>query len=78
MKQLEPTKKIITADKTEMYYWNGKLHNWEGCALIPEGNKKKGEYYLFGIKKTKLQWLAAKKDINGVPPAKNPLFKSSM
>ncbi len=44
-----------------------KLHNWEGPALVPQGNKRLSEYYLFGIKYTKEAWELAKKDENGVP-----------
>jgi hypothetical protein len=39
------SKKITTSDGTIMYTFDGKLHNWEGPALIPEGNNKKREYY---------------------------------
>ena len=38
------------ADGTIAYVWDGKLHNWEGPALIPKGDNKKAEYYLYGIK----------------------------
>ena len=36
-------------------------------AFIPQGNKRKAEYYLFGIKYTKEQWLDFKKESNGIP-----------
>jgi hypothetical protein len=48
-------KKMKTADKTIIYYLDNKLHNWDGPALIPRGNKRLAEYYLFGIKHTKEQ-----------------------
>ncbi|HEX5186617.1 MAG TPA: hypothetical protein VFV86_06975 [Nitrososphaeraceae archaeon] len=67
------TKKIVTQDGTVMYYQNGKLHNYEGAALIPQGDKKKAEYYLFGVKFTKDKWEQSKKDSNGVPFAKTAL-----
>ena len=35
------SKRLKKADGTIAYVWDGKLHNWEGPALIPEGNKKK-------------------------------------
>lgn len=77
MKKLEPTKKLVTKDGTVMHYWNGKLHCWEGAALIPQGNLKKAEYYLFGIKHTKDKWMEAKRDTIGVPPCKKPIYKAS-
>ena len=43
------SQKLKKADGTIAYIWDGKLHNWEGPALIPEGNEKKREYYLYGI-----------------------------
>ncbi len=42
----QPSRKITTADKTVMYMFDGKLHNWEGPALIPQGDNRKREYYL--------------------------------
>jgi len=56
-----------SADGSIIYYLNGKIHNWEGPALIPQGNKRLAEYYLFGIKHTKEQWEEKKKDVNGQP-----------
>ena len=43
------SQRLKKADGTIAYLWDGKLHNWEGPALIPEGNERKGEYYLYGI-----------------------------
>ena len=63
----EPSRKITTADGTIMYTFDGKLHNWEGPALIPEGNKRKREYYLNGIKMTEAQWKEALKNREGLP-----------
>jgi hypothetical protein len=77
MSKLEPTRKLVTEDKTVAYYWQGKMHNWDGPAYIPQGNNKKAEYYLFGIKKTKLEWLMAKRDVNGVPFYKTSIGKTS-
>ena len=37
-------RKLKKADGTIAYIWDGKLHNWSGPALIPEGNHKKREY----------------------------------
>jgi hypothetical protein len=64
-------KQLKTKDKTVIFYLtlNGKniFHNWDGAAYIPEGNMRKAEYYLFGIKYTKDEWLEKKADVNGVP-----------
>ena len=43
------SQKLKKADGTVAYVWDNKLHNWDGPALIPEGNMKKREYYLYGI-----------------------------
>lgn len=67
MSQKLISKRLVKKDGTIAYTWEGKLHNWEGPALIPEGNNKKAEYYLFGIKYTKQQWEERKKDTNGIP-----------
>jgi hypothetical protein len=63
----QPSRKITTADGTIMYTFDGKLHNWNGPALIPEGNKRKREYYLNGIKMTEAQWKEALKNREGLP-----------
>ena len=34
------TRRLKTPDGTIVYYWDNKLHNWEGPALIPEGKNK--------------------------------------
>ena len=60
-------KKITTTDGTIMYMFNGKLHNWEGPALIPEGNNRKREYYLNGIQMTEKQWKDALRGREGLP-----------
>ena len=65
------TRRLKKADGTIAYVieleGTNKLHNWEGPALIPQGNKRLSEYYLFGIKYTKEAWEMAKKDENGIP-----------
>jgi hypothetical protein len=43
-KQYEKGRTITQGDGTIMVIFDGKLHNWEGPALIPEGNKRKREY----------------------------------
>ena len=50
------TKRLKTPDGTIAYYWDNKLHNWEGPALIPEGNNRLREYYIYGIRKTEEEW----------------------
>ena len=56
------SRKITTSDGTIMYMFDGKLHNWEGPALIPEGNNRKREYYLNGIKMSESEY---KEDVKG-------------
>jgi hypothetical protein len=63
----QPSRKITTADKTVMYMFDGKLHNWEGPALIPQGDNRKREYYLNGIKMSQEQWKEALKGREGLP-----------
>jgi hypothetical protein len=65
--KFEKSRKITTSDGTIMHTFDGKLHNWEGPALIPQGNKRKREYYLNGIKYTEAKWNEALKDRNGLP-----------
>ena len=75
------TKKVVQADGTIMFYVkiNGvnKIHNWDGAALIPQGNKRLAEYYLFGIKHTKDEWEEKKKSVNGQPWYKTAAGKAS-
>ena len=65
--EFKPSRKITTADGTIMYMFDGKLHNWEGPALIPEGNNRKREYYINGIKMSEIQWKEALKGREGLP-----------
>jgi hypothetical protein len=74
---MSEVKKMKTGDKTIIYYLDGKMHNWDGPALIPQGNKRLAEYYLFGIKHTKEQWEEKKKDVNGQPFYKTASGKAS-
>ena len=66
-KEYQKAKKIVTADKTVMYMFDGKLHNWDGPALLPQGNSRKREYYINGIKMSELEWKAALKGRDGLP-----------
>jgi hypothetical protein len=77
MKEQLETKKLKQVDGTIIYYCNGKMHNWDGAALIPQGNKRLAEYYLFGIKHTKEQWEEKKKDVNGQPWYKTSAGRAS-
>ena len=61
------SRKVTTADGTIMYTFDGKLHNWEGPALIPEGNIKKREYYLNGIKHSETEYKEALRRREGLP-----------
>jgi len=81
MKESLETQRIKTADGTIAHYVNingvNKMHNWDGAALIPQGNRRQAEYYLFGIKYTKDQWLEFKKESNGVPFYKTAAGKAA-
>ena len=61
-----PTK-TKTPDGTILHHWDGKLHNWEGPALIPEGNMRKREYYLNGIKMSEPEYKDALRRREGLP-----------
>ena len=81
MKETLETQRLKTSDGTVIHYVciNGvnKVHNWDGAAVIPQGNKRQAEYYLFGIKYTKDQWLEFKKNVNGVPFYKTAAGKAA-
>lgn len=62
IKEDKKVKKVVKLDKTIAFIWENKLHNWQGPALIPQGDKKKAEYYINGIKYSKEQWLDLKKE----------------
>ena len=74
---MSEVKKMKSTDGSIIYYLNGKIHNWDGPALIPQGNKRLAEYYLFGIKHTKVQWEEKKKDVNGQPFYKSAAGKAA-
>ena len=71
------TKRIKTTDGSIVHYLDGKMHNFDGPAYIPQGNKRQAEYYLFGVKYTKTQWEEFKKDVNGVPFYKTSAGKAA-
>jgi hypothetical protein len=65
--KFKSSKKLTKADGTVAYVWEGKLHNWEGPALIPEGDNRKREYYIHGIKYTEENWKEARRNREGLP-----------
>jgi len=65
--KFQPAKKLTKADGTIAWIWEGKLHNMEGPALIPEGNKRKREYYLNGIQYSEAEWKERVKGREGLP-----------
>ena len=75
------TKRLVTKDGSIVYYVdiNGvnKMHNVEGPAYLPQGNKRQSEYWLFGIKFSKADWEDRKKDTNGVPWYKTAAGKAA-
>ena len=81
MKETLETQRITTADGTVAHYVTidgiKKMHNWDGAALIPQGNKRQAEYYLFGIKYSKDKWLEFKKEVNGQPFYKTAAGKAA-
>ena len=72
------SRKLTRPDGTIAYTWDGKMHNWEGPAFIPEGNKRKSEYYLYGIKMSKDEWSEARSQREGLPYYKNQSMKSKL
>jgi antitoxin component YwqK of YwqJK toxin-antitoxin module len=61
------TKKLKSPDGTIVYYLDGKMHSTEGPAFIPEGDNKRREYYINGIKYSEEDWKAAKRNGDGLP-----------
>ena len=69
------TRRLVKTDGTKAVSWNGKLHNWEGPALItPEGKK---EYYLYGIEYNLEDWKERKSQREGLPWYKDPQFRGT-
>jgi len=75
------TKTLRTGDGTLLHYSSidgvNKLHNWDGPALVPQGNNKLAEYYIYGIKYSKEDWIDRKRDTNGLPWFKTALGKTA-
>jgi hypothetical protein len=74
---MSETKRLKTKDGTIVYYLDGKMHNFDGPAYLPQGNKRAAEYYVFGMKFTKDQFDNIKKDNNGVPFYKTAAGKAA-
>jgi hypothetical protein len=74
---MSETKRLKTQDGSIVYYLDGKMHNFDGPAYLPQGNKRAAEYYVFGIKFTKDQFDNIKKDNNGVPFYKTAAGRAS-
>lgn len=72
------SRKLKKADGTIAYIWDGKLHNWDGPAYIPQGNNRKAEYYLYGIIKEKEDWQEMRSQREGIPFYKNQSMKSQL
>ena len=56
MEKWEASKRLKKPDGTIAVVWEGKLHNWDGPAYIPQGNERKAEYHIYGIKYSKEEW----------------------
>ena len=74
-KEWPSSQRLRKADGTIAYIWDNKYHNWEGPALIPEGNEKKAEYYLYGIKYSKEGFKEVVRNRTGLPWYKQPAPK---
>jgi hypothetical protein len=78
---MSETKRIKTKDGSIIYSIDiedkNLMHNWDGPAYIPQGNKRAAEYWLFGFKYTKDQWEDRKKDVNGQPFYKTAAGKAA-
>ena len=69
------SKKLKKADGTIAYIWDNKLHNWDGPDLIPEGNERKAEYYIYGVKYSKEEHKDRIRQQTGLPWYKKPAPK---
>jgi hypothetical protein len=70
------SRKLSKPDGTIAYTWDGKLHNWEGPALIPPTGK--AEYYLYGLPLTKDEWQEKRSQREGLPYYKNQSMKNKL
>jgi len=65
-------KRFTSGDGTRYVTWGNKLHSWDEPALIPEGDSKRAEYYLYGIQYSFEDWKEMKKQWEGLPWYKTP------
>jgi hypothetical protein len=72
----EASRKLTKADGTIAYVWGNRLHSWEGPALITPKGKK--EYYIHGIQYTEENYKEALRNRTGIPPMKDPRFKTRL
>ncbi len=70
------TRYLVKEDGTRAVSWDGKLHNWEGPALITPKGKK--EYYLYGIEYNMEDWKERRKQREGLPWYKDPAFRGQI
>ena len=71
------TRTITTPEGVQITFFDKKLHNWNGPAIkYPRSFKQKPEYHLYGLPKTRDEWLELRRDRNGVPPDKTPQVQS--
>jgi hypothetical protein len=68
------TKKYTSLDGTVRHMKDGKLHNWEGPALVTSEGKE--EYFINGFQHTKDSWKKARKDGVGLPWYKSSVAKA--
>jgi len=74
LKNDKQPRKIKTPEGNIMYVHEGKLHNWDGPALIKADGSE--EYYLNGIKYSKDKWKEFNKNKSGLPYYKQSGFKA--
>lgn len=70
------TQRYRSPDGTIRVVWDGKLHSWDGPALIPEGNMRYRKYFIYGFEYNEEEWKQAKRDWNGIPWYKDPRFNA--
>ena len=78
MEKCEASKRLKKPDGTIAVVWEGKLHNWDGPAYIPQGNERKAEYHIYGIKYSKEEWKDRRRQREGLPYYKNQSMKSKL
>ena len=77
-KKFGESRRLTKEDGTVAHVWEGKLHNWEGPSLIPQGDNKLKEYYIHGIQYSQEEWNELKKDRQGIPFYKNQSMKNKL